>query len=93
MNGKSVSPREPTLGPEAFQQMQADRAREKAAMNRTWAKRKKQIDTIVSSTARFTRELQALYAPSPPQLPQFQLPDATLVTYTQTHEHARYASG
>ena len=30
-------------------------------MNRTWAKREKQIETIVSSTAKFTGELQALY--------------------------------
>jgi len=36
-----------------FQQMQAT-WHEKAAMNRTWAKREKQIETIVSSTARFT---------------------------------------
>ena len=61
---------------EAFQQMQADLTREKAAMNRTWAKREKQIETIVSSTAKFTGELQALYGPSLPQLPQFQLLDA-----------------
>ena len=60
---------------EQFQQMQADLAREKAAMNRTWAKREKQIETIVSSTAKFTGELQALYGPSLPQLPQFDLPD------------------
>jgi len=54
--------------------MQADLAREKATMNRTWAKREKQIETIVSSTAKFTGELQALYGPSLPQLPQFALP-------------------
>ena len=59
---------------EQFQQMQADLAREKAAMNRTWAKREKQMETIVSSTAKFTGELQALYGPSLPQLPQFALP-------------------
>ena len=63
---------------EQFQQMQADLTREKAAMNRTWAKREKQIETIVSSTAKFTGELQALYGPSLPQLPQFQLPDEVL---------------
>ena len=40
--------------------MQADLTREKAAMNRTWAKREKQIETIVSSTAKFTGELQAI---------------------------------
>jgi hypothetical protein len=57
-----------------FQQMQADLTREKAAMNRTWAKREKQIETIVSSTAKFSGELQALYGPSLPQLPQFVLP-------------------
>jgi hypothetical protein len=45
---------------------------EKAAMNRTWAKREKQIETIVSSTAKFTGELQALYGPSLPQLAQIQ---------------------
>jgi len=46
--------------------------REKAAMNRVWAKREKQIETIVSSTAKFTGELQALCGPPPlPQLPQF----------------------
>ena len=44
--------------------MQVDLAREKAAMNRTWAKREKQIETIVSSTSRFTGELQSLYGPS-----------------------------
>jgi hypothetical protein len=60
---------------EQFQQMQADLVREKAAMNRTWAKREKQIETIVSSTARFAGELEALYGPSLPQLPQFDLPD------------------
>src|SRR4029077_20554100 len=59
---------------EAFQQMQADLAREKAAMNPTWAKREKKIEPIVSSTAKFTGELQALYGPSLPQLPQFALP-------------------
>jgi hypothetical protein len=59
---------------EQFQAMQADLAREKAAMNRTWAKREKQIETVVSSTARFTGELQALYGRSLQQLPQFQLP-------------------
>jgi len=59
---------------EQFEQMQANLAREKAAMNRTWAKREKQIETIVSSTAKFTGELQALYGPSLPQLPQFALP-------------------
>ena len=48
--------------------------REKAAMNRTWAKREKQIETIVSSTAKFTGELQALYGSSLPALPQFALP-------------------
>ncbi|HEY4281732.1 MAG TPA: DUF2130 domain-containing protein [Chthoniobacterales bacterium] len=57
-----------------FQQMQADLTREKAAMNRAWAKREKQIETIVSSTARFTGELQALYGPCLPELPQFALP-------------------
>jgi hypothetical protein len=36
-----------------FQQMQADLAREKAAMNRTWAKREKQMEMIVSSTGKF----------------------------------------
>ena len=36
---------------EQFEHMQADLTREKAAMNRTWAKREKQIETIVSSTA------------------------------------------
>jgi hypothetical protein len=45
---------------EQFQRMQADLTREKAAMNRTWAKREKQIETIVASTAKFTGELQAL---------------------------------
>src|SRR5439155_2414591 len=59
---------------EQFQQMQADLTREKAAMNRTWAKREKQIETIVSSTAKFTGELQALYGAALPQLPQFALP-------------------
>jgi hypothetical protein len=59
---------------EQFEQMQADLAREKAAMNRAWAKREKQIETIVSSTAKFTGELQALCGPSLPQLPQFALP-------------------
>jgi hypothetical protein len=59
---------------EQFQQMQVDLAREKAAMNRTWAKREKQMETIVSSTAMFTGELQALYGPSLPRMPQFQLP-------------------
>jgi hypothetical protein len=43
-------------------------------MNRTWAKREKQMETIVSSTAMFTGELQALYGPSLPRMPQFQLP-------------------
>ena len=62
-----------TIG-EQFQQMQADLTREKAAMNRTWAKREKQIETIVSSTAKFTGELQALCGPGLPQLPQFALP-------------------
>jgi hypothetical protein len=54
--------------------MQADLTREKAAMNRTWAKREKQIETIVSSTAKFTGELQAFYGAALPQLPQFALP-------------------
>lgn len=57
-----------------FQQMQADLAREKAAMNRTWAKREKQIETIVSSSAKFTGELQALCGPALPAFPQFALP-------------------
>jgi hypothetical protein len=57
-----------------FEQMQADLAREKAAMNPTWAKREKQIETIVSSTAKFTGELQSLYGPGLPQLPQLSLP-------------------
>jgi hypothetical protein len=61
---------------EQFQQMQADLTREKAAMNRTWARREKQMETIISSTAKFTGELQALCGPSLPQLPQFQLPGA-----------------
>jgi hypothetical protein len=65
---------------EQFQQMQTDLVREKAAMNRIWAKREKQFETIVSSTAKFTGELQALYGPSLPQLPQFQLPDEALQT-------------
>jgi hypothetical protein len=60
---------------EQFQQMQADLAREKAAMNRTWAKREKQMETIVSSTAKFTGELQALYGSALPEFPQFQLPE------------------
>jgi hypothetical protein len=59
---------------EQFQQMQADLAREKAAMARTWARREKQIGTIVSSTARFTGGLQALCGPSFPELPAFDLP-------------------
>src|SRR5256886_10285464 len=62
-----------TIG-DQFQQMQADLMREKAAMNRAWAKREKQIETIVSSTARFTGELQAIYGSSLPALPQFALP-------------------
>src|SRR6266550_2089758 len=57
-----------------FQQMQTDLTREKAAMNRSWAKREKQIETIVSSTAKFTGELQALSGSSLPALPQFALP-------------------
>src|SRR5438094_5846075 len=57
-----------------FQQMQADLTREKAAINPAWAKREKQIETIVSSTAKFTGELQALCGPALPQLPQFALP-------------------
>jgi len=44
---------------EAFQQMQADLAREKAAMNRPWAKREKQIETIVCSAGKFVGELLA----------------------------------
>jgi hypothetical protein len=60
---------------EQFEQMQADLVREKAAMNRTWAKREKQIETIVSSTAKFTGELQALCGSSLSQLPQFALPN------------------
>ena len=59
---------------EQFQQMQADLIREKAAMNRTWTRREKQMETIASSTAKFTGELQALCGPSLPQLPQFALP-------------------
>jgi hypothetical protein len=59
---------------EAFQQMQGDLAREKAAMNRAWAKREKQIETIVSSTAKFTGELQALCGSALPQLSKFALP-------------------
>src|SRR5438046_481695 len=51
-----------------FQQMQADLARENAAMNRNWAKREKQIETIVSSAAKFSGELQALYGPALLQL-------------------------
>ena len=65
---------------EQFQQMQADLAREKAAMSRTWAKREKQIETIVSSTAKFAGELHALYGPSLPELPEFQMPDEALHT-------------
>ncbi len=65
---------------EQFQQMQTDLVREKAAMNRIWAKREKQIETIVSSTAKFTGELQALYGPSLPELPEFQMPDEALQT-------------
>jgi hypothetical protein len=61
---------------EAFQQMQADLAKEKAAMIRTWAKREKQIETIVCGTAKLTGELEALYGSSLSQLPQFQLPAA-----------------
>ena len=34
----------------------------------------KQIETIVSSTAKFTGELQAFYGAALPQLPQFALP-------------------
>jgi hypothetical protein len=45
---------------EQFQQMQVDLGREKTAMTRTWAKREKQIEAIVSSTAKFSGELQAL---------------------------------
>ena len=56
-----------------FQQMQTDLTHEKAAMNRTWAKREKQIETIVSSTAKFTGELQAIYGSSLSRLPQFEL--------------------
>ena len=59
---------------EQFQQMQADLAKEKAAMTRTWAKREKQIGTVVSSTARFTGGLQALYGAQLPALPAFELP-------------------
>src|SRR5438874_2103551 len=59
---------------EQFEQMQADLTREKAAMNRNWANREKQIEPIVSITAKFTGELQALYGSSLPQLPQFALP-------------------
>jgi hypothetical protein len=72
---------------EQFQQMQVDLAREKAAMNRTWAKREKQMETIVSSTAKFTGELQALYGPSLLQLPQFQLPDEAISTYQRQSDH------
>ena len=63
---------------EQFQQMQADLVREKASMSRNWARREKQIETIVSSTGRFTGELEALCGssfPELPGLPQFQLPD------------------
>lgn len=59
---------------DTFEQMQGDLSREKAAMNRVWARREKQIEAIVASTARFTGELEALYGSSLPQLPQFALP-------------------
>ena len=49
-------------------------------MNRTWAKREKQIETIVSSTAKFTGELQALYGPSLPQLPHSNSPMKLILT-------------
>jgi len=58
--------------------MQADLTRERAMMNRTWAKREKQIETIVSSTAKFTGELQALYGSPLPELPRFHLPGTTV---------------
>src|SRR6059058_3375742 len=60
-----------TIG-DQFQQMQADLTREKAAMNRAWAKREKQIETIVSSTAKFTanyRPCTVLRFRSYPNLP------------------------
>jgi hypothetical protein len=38
------------------------------------------METIVSSTAKFTGELQALYGPSLPELPEFQMPDEALQT-------------
>jgi hypothetical protein len=67
---------------DSFQQMQADLAREKAAMNRAWAKREKQMETIICSTAKLTGELQALYGRCLPLSPEFQLPIAEAADIT-----------
>jgi hypothetical protein len=43
-------------------------------MHRTWAKREKQKETMISNTAKLTGELQVLYGRSLPRLPEFALP-------------------
>jgi hypothetical protein len=59
---------------EQFTEMQTDLAREKAAMTRNFARREKRLTAIVTSTAKFTGELQALYGTAMLQLPYFGLP-------------------
>ena len=59
---------------EQFQQMQADLAREKAAMNRTWAKREKQMKRLFRTQRNSPENCRRCTVLSLPRLPQFALP-------------------
>lgn len=60
---------------EAFEAMQDDLAREKAMMQRQWAKREKQIAMIISGTVDMYGELQAIVGRTMPVIDGLDLPE------------------
>lgn len=59
---------------EAFYAMQMDLAKEKRAMQRSWAAREQQIEKVLVSTSGLYGDFQGIIGNSLPQIQQLELP-------------------
>lgn len=60
---------------EPFTAMKEDLDAEKRAMDRTWAKREKQIQRVIQSTSGMYGDLQGLIGTSLPSMPLLEMPE------------------
>lgn len=64
---------------ESFKAMKLDLDKEKAAMNRIWAKREKQIERVVTNTVRMYGDMQGIIGASLPEIKSLELEGGTEV--------------